>query len=92
MSTTADDYLPLSFRAMIEALEVGETFSRAHRFDGNEVMKDVPMQYLRGLRDGTNRTVHLVQHRTGRRFTIETGEFRTQSRDIIACLAVTRMS
>lgn len=90
MSTTTDE--TQSFRAQIEALEVGDTFSRAQRFDGNEVTKDVPLRFLRGVRDAMQPTVFRIQQRTGQTYRIESGEFRTQTRDIIACLAVTRIS
>lgn len=79
-----------SIRAQIEALENGETFARAVRFDADTTQKDVPAEVLRSMRLATQPTVHRIEQRTGAKYTIETGEWRTQSRDIIACLAVTR--
>jgi len=81
---------PTSFRAQIEALDVGETFSRAQRYDADETLKDVPTEAMRALRLGMQPTVFRIARRTGRKYTIETGEWRTQSRDIVACLAITR--
>lgn len=81
-----------SHRAQIEALDIGETFSRAARFDPDIVTKDVPPQVLRGIRMSLQSSVFKVQRRTGARYTIECGEFRTASRDIVVCAAVTRMN
>lgn len=80
-----------SFRGQIEALDIAESFSRAHRFDANETDKHLPVEMLARMRQGMQPTVHRVQKRTKRRYTIETGTFTTQSRDIIAALVVTRI-
>lgn len=81
-----------SIRQRIEQLEVGgESFARAHRFDPDEVLKDAPINVLNAWRNSVQATVWRIEKRTGMSFTIECGEFRTQSRDIIACLAVTRI-
>ena len=87
--TVRDD--PPSIRAQIEALDVGESFARAARFDGDTTLKDTPHTVLEGMRSSMQATVHRIAARTGYEYKIETGEFRTQSRDIIACLVVTRM-
>lgn len=79
-----------SFRAQIEALDVGATFARAARFDADETQKDIPAAALQSMRLGMQATVYRIEKRTGNKYTIETGEWRTQSRDIIICLAVTR--
>lgn len=84
----SDDFL-MSFRAQIDALEIGDTFPRAQRFDG-DVAKGVAPDVVRSLRLSLQPTVHRIQQRTGKKFTIEGGEFRTQSRDFIVCVAVTR--
>lgn len=80
----------LSYRAMIEELAVGESFARAARFDGDEVTKDTLSRASRMMRLATQPTVNRVARRTGQEFTIECGEFRTQSRDIMVVLVVTR--
>lgn len=88
MSST---YENASIRERIEQLEVGgESFARAQRFDPDEVTKDTPMNLLAVWRNAVQATVWRVEKRTGMKFTIEVGEFRTQSRDIIAVMAVTR--
>jgi len=88
MSDT-DDVL-LSHRAQIEALDVGETFARAVRFDPNRIDKNVPHEALQAIRLSLQSTTFRIGRRTGAVYTIECGEFRTASRDIIACAAVTR--
>lgn len=88
MSATGDEIV--SYRAQIEALEIGESFARAVRFDADATLKDTPTEVLRKLRLAIQPTVFRINQRTGYAYTIETGEFRTASRDIIACLAVTR--
>jgi len=81
-----------SIRQQIEQLEVGgESYARAQRFDPDEVSKDVPMRILAVWRNAVQATVWRIEQRTGYKYTIEVGEFRTQSRDIIACLAITRI-
>lgn len=89
MSQTLDDVQ--SYRAQIEGLEVGESFARAIRFDADETLKDIPAEQMRAMRLGMQPTVYRIQQRTGFRYTIECGEFRTQSRDIVACMAITRV-
>lgn len=81
-----------SYRQQIEELAVGESFARAHRFDADNVLKDQIQEALRGMRLATQPTVYRVALRTGNKYTIEAGEFRTLSRDIIICLVVTRMN
>lgn len=88
MSMTVDD-IP-SIRAMIEALDIDETFARAQRFDADATLKDVPMEALRAMRLSMQSTVHVITQRTGNRYKIESGEFRTNSRDIMAVLCITR--
>jgi uncharacterized lipoprotein NlpE involved in copper resistance len=80
----------LSHRAQIEALEIGESFARAVRFDADQTLKDTPVKVLRGMRLAMQPTAYHITQRTGAKYTIETGEFRTQSRDVIACLVITR--
>lgn len=92
MGTSLNAEDKLSYRAMIEDLEPGESFARASRFDGDEVTKEGLQEALRGMRLATQPTVHRVSRRTGATFTIEAGEFRTLSRDIMLCLVVTRTS
>lgn len=79
-----------SYRAQIEALEPQETFARAARFDPDAVTKEIPGEALSKMRQAMQPTVRRVEERTGRKFTMEVGEWRTQSRDIIICLAITR--
>lgn len=85
-----DDFTVRSYRAQIEDLEVGETFARAIRYDADETLKDIPAEQMRAMRLGMQPTVYRIEKRTGFKYTIECGEFRTQSRDIIACMAITR--
>lgn len=89
MSISIIDDLP-SVRALIEALDVGETYARVKRFDADATQKDIPAEALRQMRLSLQATVYRISERTGNRYTIEAGEFRTQSRDIMACLCVTR--
>lgn len=91
MSISITDDLP-SIRALVEALDVGETFPRAQRFDADETLKNAPTEALRAMRLSMQATVHRITERTGNKYTIESGEFRTQSRDIMAVLCVTRTS
>jgi len=84
------DFDQSSYRAQIENLAVGESFARAARFDGNAVGKDALAEVSRALRMAVQPTVHRVSKRTGQEYTIEAGEFRTASRDIITAIVVTR--
>lgn len=79
-----------SIRAQIEALDIGDTYARAQRFDGDATRKEVPPDALRGMRLNMQSTVHRIEVRTGNKYTIEVGEFRTYSRDIMVCVCVTR--
>lgn len=90
MSITMGDDLPLSMRIQIEELPIGETWPRAARFDADVVGKNVPVMALQAMRNSIQATVKRIADRTGMSFTIEGGEFRTKSRDIIVCLCVTR--
>jgi hypothetical protein len=82
----------LSYRAQIEELAPGESFARACRFDGDEVTKTGLQEASRGLRLATQPTVHRITKRTGQQYTIECGDFRTLSRDVVLCLVVTRLA
>lgn len=82
--------VPKSARALIEDLDIGQTYSKAHRFDANVTEKSVPRDVLRLMRQNIQATVHRISLRTGQRFTIETVEAVTHSRDILAIVAVTR--
>ncbi len=90
MSLTLDD-LPLSMRALIEDLEPGDTWSRTKRYDADETPKDLPIKALRAMRQSIQATVFRITERTGNEYKIEAGEWRTQSRDMMITLAVTRM-
>lgn len=90
MLTVSND-LP-SIRSLIEALDIDETFARAQRFDGDTTLKNAPAEALRQMRLSMQATVHRISERTGARYTIESGEFRTSSRDIMAVLCITRTS
>jgi len=80
-----------SQRAQIENLDVnGEAFCRAKRFDADETLKDTPAALLSVWRNAVQATVLRIEKRTGHKYTVECGEFRTQSRDIVACMAITR--
>jgi hypothetical protein len=81
----------LSNSASIKALNVGECFSRAVRFDGDRLNKKALSAAESGLRLATQPTVHRIAKATGRVFTIECGEFTTRTRDLIMCLVVTRL-
>lgn len=80
-----------SYRAQIERLEPGQSFSRAKRVDGDELTKELLEHYSRSMRMATQPTVYRVAQRTGAHFTIEQGEFRTLSKDVCIVLVVTRM-
>lgn len=80
-----------SIRALVEALDLGETFARAQRFDPDETPKTVPLVALRSIRLSTQATVFRVSERTGNRYSIESGEFITSSRDLMMVLTVTRV-
>lgn len=88
MSASTEDIQ--SHRAQIEALEIGDSFCRAKRFDADTTLKNTPAEVIRGWRMAIQATTFRITQRTGNRYTIEGGEFRTQSRDIIACLVTTR--
>lgn len=81
-----------SNRARIQELAVGESFARAVRIDGDLATKDRIHETARGLRLATQPTVHRVSQNTGQKYTIEQGEFRTSSRDLIIVLVVTRLA
>lgn len=81
-----------SNRAQIQDLAIGESFARAARIDGDFATKDRVHDASRGLRLATQPTVHRVSKNTGQKYTIECGEFRTASRDVIICLVVTRLA
>ncbi len=91
MTSAYDDVERMSNRAHIQALNVGESFSRATRFNGDRINKDMLNAAERGLRLATQPTVHRVARSTGHKYTIECGEFMTRSRDLIVCLVVTRV-
>lgn len=78
-----------SIRAQIEELDLGETYARARRFDGN-IDKDTPIEAQRSMRLNLQATVHRLEKRLGNKYTIEVGEFRTYSRDVMIVVTVTR--
>ena len=81
---------PVSMRALIENLAIGESYARAARFDADYVLKDALYQALRGMRLSTQPTVWRIKKSTGYEYKIEEGEVRTASRDIVLVLVVTR--
>lgn len=87
---------PVSYRAQIENLDIGESFARAVRFDGNDpelIGKDHLAEVARSLRLATQPTVYRITKRTGYQYTIECGEFRTDlARDLVIVVVVTRIA
>jgi hypothetical protein len=81
-----------SMRAAVQGLDVGESFSRCVRFDGEKLNKVRVEAAERGLRLATQPTVHRVAKASRRTFAIETGEFLTRSRDLMFVLCVTRLT
>lgn len=79
-----------SFPARLMALEVGETASQAHRFDTNEVKKDDLVEATANMRNSIAASVKRASAKTGYKYTVENGDFRTRSYDIILVVAVTR--
>ena len=88
MEVTSDNP---SMRAQIDSLAVGESYSRASRLDGDTATKLQIGAVLRGFRQTMRPTAFRITQRTGKVFTIETGDFRTESRDMILCIVVTRL-
>lgn len=89
MSNT-DSTPRVSFRSRIAALEIGETASETRRlalgFTNAEEMRETHEK----LRNLANTSVHDSKGKTGGQYTVESGDFRTKSYDIIAVVAVTR--
>ncbi len=82
-----------SYRAQIEALETGQSFSRVIRIDPDVMDKEQQQEIIRSLRLNIQPTVkRITDRRPDYRYTIETGDFRTSSRDICLVLAVTRIA
>ena len=88
----SDDYDNPSIRSQVEALGVGETYMRGSRFDPDLITKEVPYNAIRAMRLSMQGTTNRIETRTGYKYTIEAVECRTGSRDIIAGIAVTRMT
>lgn len=82
----------LSMRASIDNLGVGESFARAARFDPDLTSKQTLHTASRGMRFSTQPTVFRIRQRTKKTYTIEQGEIRTDSRDIILVIVVTRLT
>lgn len=92
MVDSEDFYETTSYRAQIENLTPGQSFARAKRVDGDELTKELLEHHTRNLRMATQPTVYRIAKRTGAEFTIEQGDFRTQSKDYCVVLVVTRIA
>lgn len=91
MSCTTETYQELpSMRDQIDCLGIDETFSRATRFDGEFAVKSLIDLESRRLRDAIVPTLSRISKRTGKRFKVEQGTFRTMSHDVVIVVAVTR--
>lgn len=80
----------ISFPARLMALGVGETAAQAHRFDGDEATKETLIEVTAAMRNSIAASVKRASAKTGHKYTVENGEFRTRSYDVMVVVAVTR--
>jgi hypothetical protein len=80
----------ISFPARLMSLGVGETAAQAHRYDGNEVTKEDLILATAAMRNSIAASVKRASAKTGHKYTVENGDFRTRSYDVVIVVAVTR--
>lgn len=79
-------------RAQLERLQVGASFSRAVRYDGNlPGLKDMTRGALATMRSALQPAITRASKKN-RHYTMEQVEGRTASRDLIIVIVVTRMN
>lgn len=85
-------FRPTGMAGQIAALDVGETWSRALRFDPDVVPRADMAAAVDRLKGTVEPQVRRVRHATGRTFTIETFDARTASWHTVVGVVVTRLS
>ncbi len=80
-----------SFRARILALEPGATASDSRRFSLGFTSAEEMSKAVEDMRNKANPAVKIAKETGGGEYTVESGDFRTKSFDIITTVAVTRI-
>lgn len=84
------EHLMPSVRAQIAALDVGECYSRSQRLDFDMLTRAELQAANEGLRNSIAPAVRRAGNDTGNAYTVEAGEWRTTSRDLVVTVIVTR--
>lgn len=93
-----DDYEATSFdetgsiRSHIEALEIGESYSRAVRLHGDKANRERMRTNSDYLRNSLQSTAFKITKRRSYTYVIEGGDFRTRSLDVIVTVVITRVT
>lgn len=82
---------PTSLVGQIAGLEPGDSMCRSRRFDGDTSRKNDIRDWLRNTRNTLATALGRARNETGGDFAMESGDFRTSSFDVIACVVVTRL-
>ena len=79
-----------SMAQRVADLPLGECFSVAERYDGDEATKETIQRARTRLRNLLAPAVHRAKRRTGHEYAVEGGEITTRNLDILIVMVVTR--
>lgn len=79
-----------SIRAQVAALAVGECYSQSERLDFDSLTRNDLSVVAAAIRNALAPSVRRAADETGNEYTIEMGEWRTRSRDMVLTFIVTR--
>lgn len=79
-----------SMAQRVADLPLGECFSVAERYDGDEATKETIQRARTRLRNLLAPAVHRSKQRTGHEYAVEGGEITTRTLDILIVMVVTR--
>ncbi len=83
-----------TMRAMIEDLDLGESYSRIQRFELGKARNDTLKEVKATFRDLLSPTIARITkaHHGKRKYTVESGDFLTTSHNVVVCVLVTRVA
>lgn len=75
----------------IAELKMGESYTESVRCDFDNMGKEQTKQAKENLRNTLNKAMSNATKRSGKTYTLESGEFFTRTYDIMVCAVVTRI-
>lgn len=85
-------FIPASVRARIAALEIGESIAEARRLDEDTATRAKIATVAENLRNTVTTASQRAKATTGHIYTVEVGDYRTRTYDLIVVVTVTRLA